>query len=115
MSYVKQRERTKQWTRKIIRSLLRLEGKMLGEIRRQMRVHEDKKLLSDRDMKQLETMTKIYRQQKNHFESGDSRESIPDRIESISKPYIRRIVRGKEYRIVEFGAGKLSKSRFKVV
>ncbi len=101
---MKQRRHSKQQTRKIIRRLLSLEGKMLGEIRRQMRVHEDKTLLSDRDMKQLETMTKIYRQQKNHFESGDSRESIPDRIVSVSKPYIRPIVRGKEIKSVEFGA-----------
>ncbi len=104
MAYVKQRKHSKQQTRKIIRRLLSLEGKMLGEIRRQMRVHEDKKLLSDRDMKQLETMTKIYRQQKNHFLSGDSRESIPDRIVNISKPYVRPIVRGKEVKSVEFGA-----------
>ena len=44
----------------------------------------------------LDTITKIYRQQKNHFNSGDSRESIPNRIVSVSKPYIRPIVRGKE-------------------
>ncbi len=47
---------------------------------------------------------KMYRQQKNHFRSGDARESIPDRIVSISKPYVRPIVRGKEARNVEFGA-----------
>ena len=44
----------------------------------------------------LETITRVYRQQKNHFKSGDSRESIPNRIVSVSKPYIRPIVRGKE-------------------
>ena len=48
--------------------------------------------------------TKMYRQQKNHFRSGDARESIPDRIVSISKPYVRPIVRGKEAKNVEFGA-----------
>ena len=52
----------------------------------------------------LDTITKIYRQQKNHFNSGDSRESIPNRIVSVSKPYIRPIVRGKETKTVEFGA-----------
>ena len=44
----------------------------------------------------LDTITRVYRQQKNHFKSGDSRESIPNRIVSVSKPYIRPIVRGKE-------------------
>ena len=46
----------------------------------------------------------MYRQQKNHFDSNDPRESIPDRIVSISKPYVRPIVRGKEVKNVEFGA-----------
>ena len=46
----------------------------------------------------------MYRQQKNHFENDDPRESIPDRIVSISKPYVRPIVRGKEAKNVEFGA-----------
>lgn len=32
------------------------------------------------------------------------RESIQDRIVSVSKPYIRPIVRGKETKSVEFGA-----------
>ena len=47
---------------------------------------------------------KMYRQQKNHFQSKDCRESIPNRIVSISKPYVRPIVRGKEVKSVEFGA-----------
>ena len=41
---------------------------------------------------------------KSHFKSDDSRESIPNRIVSVSKPYIRPIVRGKETKTVEFGA-----------
>ena len=52
----------------------------------------------------LDTITKVYRQQKNHFKSGDSRESIPNRIVSVSKSYVRPIVRGKETKSVEFGA-----------
>ena len=38
----------------------------------------------------------MYRQQKNHFENNSPRESVKDRIVSISKPYVRPIVRGKE-------------------
>lgn len=78
-----------------MRLLARL-GKILGEIRRQMRVHLDEELLNAKQLDMLDTITKIYRQQKNHFNSGDSRESIPNRIVSVSKPYIRPIVRGKE-------------------
>ncbi|BBE19262.1 hypothetical protein AQPE_3438 [Aquipluma nitroreducens] len=44
---------------------------------------------------------KVYRQQLQMFRTG---ESIPDRIVSLSKSYIRPIVRGKEVKKVEFGA-----------
>ena len=78
--------------------------KILGEIRRQMRVHPDEELLNAKQLDMLESVTRVYRQQKNHFKSGDSRESIPNRIVSLSKPHIRPIVRGKETKTVEFGA-----------
>ena len=84
--------------------LLALLCKMLGEIRRQMRVDSCKGLLSDKQLNMLEVITRVYRQQKNHFKSGDSRESIPNRIVSLDKPHIRPIVRGKETKTVEFGA-----------
>ena len=104
LEYRKQRKHTHKQTRKMIMRLLALLGKMLGEIRRQMRVHPDEELLNDRQLDMLGTITRVYRQQKNHLKSGDSRESIPNRIVSVSKPYIRPIVRGKETKTVEFGA-----------
>ena len=69
-----------------------------------MRVHPDEELLNAKQLDMLDTITKIYRQQKNHFNSGDSRKSIPNRIVSVSKPYVRPIVSGKETKTVEFGA-----------
>ncbi len=104
LAYRKQRKHTHKQTRKMIMRLLALLGKMLGKIRRQMRVHPDEELLNDKQLDMLETITRVYRQQKNHFKSGDSRESIPNRIVSVSKPYVRPIVRGKEAKTVEFGA-----------
>ncbi len=61
-------------------------------------------MLTVREKSVLEIITKIFRQQKNHFENDSPRESIPDRIVNVSKPYIRPIVRGKEVKNVEFGA-----------
>jgi len=104
LEYRKQRKHTHKQTRKMIMRLLALLGKMLGEIRRQMRVHPDEELLNDRQLDMLGTITRVYRQQKNHLKSGDSRESILNRIVSVSKPYIRPIIRGKETKTVEFGA-----------
>ncbi len=64
-------------------------------------VEELRSLLTTREKSDLEIITKMYRQQKNHFQSKDCRESIPNRIVSISKPYVRPIVRGKEVKSVE--------------
>ena len=105
LAYRKQRRRSKIQTRKIIRRLLDLLGKLLKEIRRMEReIDVAGKLLTDREKGDLDIITKMYRQQKNHFRSKDCRESIKDRIVSINKPYVRPIVRGKEVKSVEFGA-----------
>ena len=104
MEYVKQRKHKKSQQRRIIRRLLNLLGKILKEIRRMMREHNEQEVLTVREQSTLGIITKVYRQQKNHFDSNDPRESIPDRIVSISKPYVRPIVRGKEVKNVEFGA-----------
>ena len=98
LAYRKQRKHTYKQTRKMTMRLLALLGKILGEIRRQLRIHPDEELVSEKQLDMLETVTRVYRQQKNHFKSDDSRESIPNRIVSVSKPYIRPIVRGKEER-----------------
>ena len=105
LSYRKRRRHTKGQTRKITRRLLDLLGKILGEIRNLRQSHkESEDLLTKREKGDLEIIGKMYEQQESHFESGNSRESIPDRIVSISKPYVRPIVRGKETKSVEFGA-----------
>lgn len=105
LAYRKQRRRTKSQTRKMTRRLLDLLGKILKEIRRMERENDEAdKSLTIREKGDLDIITKMYRQQKNHFLSKDCRESIKDRIVSINKPYVRPIVRGKEVKSVEFGA-----------
>ena len=104
MTYVKQRKHSQKQTQKLICRQLDLLGKILKEIRRMQREHPDMVMMREQEGADLTTITKIYRQQANHFRSNDVRESIPDRIVSISKPYIRPIVRGKEIKSVEFGA-----------
>ena len=105
LTYRKQRRHSKSQTRKMTRRLLELLGKILKEIRKTERAYENaQSLLTTREKSDLKIITKMYRQQKNHFQSKDCRESIPNRIVSISKPYVRPIVRGKEVKSVEFGA-----------
>lgn len=105
LTYRKQRKHSRSQTRKITRRLLDLLGKILKEIREIERGHENEEnLLTVREKSDLEIITRMYRQQKNHFRNNDSRESIPNRIVSLSKPHLRPIVRGKEVKSVEFGA-----------
>jgi transposase, IS5 family len=63
--------------------------------------------LSNRQYKMLLVVTEVYRQQLYLYEN--KKQSIDDRIVSLSQPHIRPIVRGKAGKAVEFGA-KLSAS-----
>lgn len=105
LTYRKQRKQSRSQTRKMPRRLLDLLGKILKEIREIERGNENaENLLTVREKSDLEIITRMYRQQKNHFRNNDSRESILNRIVSLSKPHLRPIVRGKEVKSVEFGA-----------
>lgn len=102
--YVKQRKHSRSQQRRITRRLIKLLGKILAEIRRVGRENDCEDMLTEKKKSVMDIITKAYRQQKNHFENANPRESIPDRIVSIAKPYVRPIVRGKEVKPVEFGA-----------
>lgn len=104
LTYVKQRRHNKSQQRKITRRLIKLLGKILQEIRKVLREQENEDMLTDKEKSVMEIITKVYRQQKNRFENDNPKESIPDRIVSLAKPYVRPIVRGKEVKPVEFGA-----------
>ena len=104
LTYAKQRKHNKSQQRRITRRLIKLLGKVLVEIRKLCREHDGEDVLTGKEKTAIEIITKVYRQQRNHFENDNPRESIPDRIVSISKPYVRPIVRGKEAKNVEFGA-----------
>ena len=96
LAYVKQRKRNKSQQRKLTRRLIKLLGKILREIRKAGRGHEPEETLTAGEERAIGTITRVYRQQRNHFENDNPRESIPDRIVSLAKPYVRPIVRGKE-------------------
>jgi hypothetical protein len=90
------KERTKR-TRSLLLLLNKLNGllneleqQLSGQIEMPAKYHQRRKVIR-----------KVYRQQLQMFGTG---ESIPDRIVSLSKSYIRPIVRGKEVKKVEFGA-----------
>lgn len=101
LSFVKKRKKGKKEIRKAIR-------KQLGYVRRNL-AHVDRMLektgesvLARRQMKWLETIRTLYRQQEEMYQTRTHR--VADRIVSIAQPHVRPIVRGKKSADVEFGA-----------
>ena len=59
-------------------------------------------MLSEKQQARLETIRKVYEQQKSMYDHHTH--AVPDRIVSLSQPWLRPIVRGKAKAGVEFGA-----------
>lgn len=99
LKYARSRKHTAQKTRAAIR-------KQLGYLKRDLDAIDAKlsmgKALDKRQSERLETLRKIYEQQKYMYDNKVH--SVPDRIVSVSQPFIRPIVRGKAGKPVEFGA-----------
>ena len=99
LKYVRCRKHTAKMTRKAI-------GKQLSYLKRDLEAIDGKFLLgmslTDRQMERLNTLRSIYQQQKYMYDNRTH--SVPDRIVSVSQPFVRPIVRGKAGKPVEFGA-----------
>ena len=99
LALAKRRKRTAKVIRKAIKQQLQYIRRDLGYIDQYL---EEGKELSAQHAKWLETIRKVYEQQKYMYDNNVH--SVPDRIVSISQPYIRPIVRGKVKAPTEFGA-----------
>ncbi|MFR9627856.1 MAG: transposase [Rikenellaceae bacterium] len=97
-SFAKTRKKSHKKKRRISRRLLPLLKKLILEIKQLINNKHIK--LSRKDAQRFKISEKILSQQTKLFNG----EKIENRIVSISKPYIRPIVRGKETKAVEFGA-----------
>lgn len=91
----KSRKERKALTRGLLRLLYKLNG-CLDKLEQTTQIGFPK-----RYYKRRATIVKVYKQQATKFYHG---QKIKDRIVSIEKPYLRPIVRGKEVKLVEFGA-----------
>lgn len=84
-------------------------GKQLNCLKRDLAAIDGKlsegKQLNIRDVALLEAIRTIYTQQKYMFDNHSH--SVPDRIISVSQPFVRPIVRGKTKNQVEFGISVL--------
>lgn len=100
-NYSHKRRKTHKETGKRTRSLLYLLDKIILQLMYVEDRHQSELNLPDKYYSRLKLVRKVLKQQQEIFQS---RMSVPDRIVSISKSYIRPIVRGKEVKAVEFGA-----------
>ena len=95
--------RSKKRTAKKVRKAI---GQQLSYIKRNLKTIENLPIKTDSLSKQLmtklETVKKLYEQQKYMYDNHTH--SVSDRIISISQPWLRPIVRGKAKAPVEFGA-----------
>lgn len=97
--FVRARKPGKSKIRKCIRQQLGYLGRNLKSIDRMLESGKD---LSPRWQERLETLRIVYQQQKQMYDTRTH--TVENRIVSISRPYLRPIVRGKAKAQVEFGA-----------
>ena len=107
LKVAKKRNLSYQERRKAIGKQLKYLKKNLGHIEELIKAGSDLKNLSKRQQNLLETIHKVYEQQRAMWENKT--QSVPQRIVSLTQPHIRPIVRGKAGKPIEFGA-KLSVS-----
>ena len=97
-SFSKSRRRSFKTRRMITRKLLNLVNKLLNVYDNLAKSNYIDCSLTD--LKYINIIKNIYQQQYDLFQG----KSVTNRLLSISKPYVRPIVRGKESKAVEFGA-----------
>ncbi len=100
LCYQKTKRKTKKAEKRLLKKLLKFLLRILQLL--QELCKQKGTGLSLKQSSQIRTIIKVYEQQ--HDKVYGKTEQIKDRIVSLSKPYIRPIVRGKEAKAVEFGA-----------
>ena len=108
LDFSRRRKPQMKTIRKAIRGQLGYINRNLKHIETLLDIYSGKDFpLSHNQLRQLWIIKECYRQQDIMYKTETH--SIPDRIVSISQPYVRPIVRGKSKAMTEFGA-KLSAS-----
>lgn len=100
LHYQRSRKKTRRAEKKLLKKLLKFLLRLLQQANDLCQQRRGR--LSLKQARQMRTILAVYEQQ--HSKVYGQVEKIKDRIVSLSKPYIRPIVRGKETKSVEFGA-----------
>lgn len=103
LSFSKKRKKTHKEERRRRAALLYLLPKLLGQLQALLNLGQPIiATIKPPVFERIRTVRRILQQQRYHYEQP--KKSVPERIVSLYKPYLRPIVRGKENRPVEFGA-----------
>jgi transposase, IS5 family len=100
MLYQKSRKKSNKKEKRLRKQLLKYLLRLLQGLEKLQQQQQFK--LSNKEQKLMTAIYTVYEQQ-YELAKGDV-SSVPHRIVSLSKPYVRPIVRGKETKAVEFGA-----------
>lgn len=98
-SYQKTRKKTRRAEKKLRKKLLKFLLKLIDHL---SELQKKNPTLGKKQQTKMRYIIKVYEQQ--HSKLYGLVKEIKNRIVSLSKPYIRPIVRGKETKTVEFGA-----------
>ncbi|MBR0393184.1 MAG: transposase, partial [Oscillospiraceae bacterium] len=103
-SFSKARKKSGKMIRKVVRQQLGYLKRNLGYIEEIVKKHPDclKQVLSRYKARCLEVIRLLFTQQQEMFRKNTHR--VEKRIVSISQPWVRPIIRGKQNAEVEFGA-----------
>jgi len=99
LQFSRSRKKTAKKIRKAVGKQLRYLARNLATIDRKIALG---RTLSQRKNHRLATVRTLYEQQKYMYDNRCH--TVPDRIVSVSQPFLRPIVRGKAGKPVEFGA-----------
>lgn len=99
LSFAKRRKKSRRQSKSICKLLLKYLARLTGQL--DGLLESNKAALGGSRVKRLAAITKVKGQQwQLHF---GKQATVPHRIVSLHKPYVRPIVRGKEVKPVEFG------------
>jgi hypothetical protein len=102
LAYDRKRRKSQKERTVLTRSLLHLLNKLINELDKIGDKHRIHVQFPEKYYEKMRVIRKVLSQQQEMFRTGNK--SIPDKILSISKSYVRPIIRGKEVKKTEFGA-----------
>ena len=102
LAVAKSKKKSRRKSKKLAKSLLKYLQRLQEQLGDLLNKHKGAIALSTRQYNRLKTITAV-KEQQWQIQFGNQ-STVPQRIVSLHKPYVRAIIRGKEVKAVEFGA-----------